>query len=251
MEIKEILEKMNEQKEIMNEGPEEDPRTRTAREMRRREALDEYEKYRSQYHKALKDAVAFIPVVGGKARIEEFRPIAEDEGTSIIIDGDKMFREYADYFSNFIGDGGLFGVGEALTLRNLIYRTSRELNVPVVIHEVDEGTHSVADYEDLVSVIRSIYFRMTDSNLLKAYIANQIVEEAELISYDLPILPVIVFGLTKEEVLRRFDSEFLGKKMFVINLSKTPPSEEVLINTYRGIKNNRMKAREESRGDNE
>lgn len=238
--IKETLSKLNQAKVNATIDVEGDPRTRPGREMVRNAAMADLPQLRLDYRAALREVMSVTLVVGPHDKVEKFKEVVEDEGSSIMVENasalyENLAREVETTFGR---------VREWTSTQHS--RLINELTVAMSkygILEMDSppmGTiHTLDSFEDLVALIKRNVYLAVGPLLTALEIEEAAFQEAEAVDYSPPILSVVVFGVDDT------DAKSLGEnfsRLFVIDLEKSTPTKATLISTYKSIQKSNPRA---------
>lgn len=196
-------------------------KTAVARAQKKAELLKE------EYREAVLAAAVGVVVVGPDNRVRQFLDVVEDEGSSLVISVDSVYDPFVE---SLRGAGKKrITINEVVALREMIIDAAEEAGIPY--RELPDITVTSEGFDgvSLEEAVNRYVSSQVGNILVEKFIEEKTFLEALTIGYSYPILPVTVWGLD-EPIETLF-----GKPVEVIDLSKSMPTQETLINTYRAI----------------
>lgn len=219
------------------------PATRAGMETRKQAAQMEVKQLRAEYRNALRSGIAYLFVRNANDRqIREFTNVVLDEGTSIPVNVNDLYRRLAASMGRAMGErhDRVLGVTDVVNFIEAFRNLLEELDILVdyaLITKVNPGSVvglGAPTDDHILQAVREMIRSSLSEELAKVYIDWTALVEAEKQRYVQRVLPVVVFGCSDEEIenIRRYiDGNYIG----IIDLNKESMSENTLIKHYKAI----------------
>lgn len=218
-----------------------DFRVRPGMATRRKAAINELPHASAQYRSILRENTYAILVVGPEDKAAKFLDVVEEEDSSVVIDNaNEVYESLADEVEPSIGSRREWTINQDMLLDAALAELLTDMGAWEPL-EINIGTYIVPTREDTVREIRRAITKV--SNLTAAIIEFNALGEAEAIGYEFPLLPVVVFGVSEEEIeAGKIQQVLFNGRVSVIDLNKEAPTKKTLFAAYDALKKSYDKA---------
>lgn len=239
--ILDVLNKLLESEKIAAEDLSECPvNLRPGRERRQREAAEEVVAYRNMYRQHLQKGLSYIfvePCSGNKE--QRFLEIVEDEGTAVAVRPHELYERITNVIHPSMAPPApsrAFKVADAEKFLRCLKKEMVDIEVDTPYYpDVTKIVGKIVPTKESVqSLVRDTIRDKYGDSLIQCYNEKKALVEAEARRYDQPILPVVVFGCSLEEIesIKQFSASYID----VINLDDGAGKNR-LIGCFKKIQN--------------
>lgn len=176
-----------------------DPATRPGKTGAQQEAKLNLPNLKNQYLLYLQDSVLAMILEGDAASQTGFAEIAAQEGNTITLDAEALYRKLSEGLEESLGYSREFGV----TQLSQVVDSIRDICLDLGIRETDRPRHMeqvvVLTQKDIVAHVRKIV-RESDNDFLNIkYLANELLTQALAKRYTQSVVPVVIINATEDE----------------------------------------------------
>lgn len=208
-----------------------DPRTRPGMEGAKNRAKARLEVLREQHLDYVSEAALVMYLSGSREDSLAFTSLAAKDGGVIFVDAGSLYRRLAEPIDPALGPQRMFGVGAFSLLLQGIDEVAREIGLDLPLEKLDlpnlKAPSLVKTKDALAALIRSLIVGSSGQRFMQAYIESTIGRDAFENRYDQPVVPVIVSGLSDQDI------EVVSKIVFgvPVTIKVAAPVSEETINT--------------------
>jgi hypothetical protein len=202
------------------------------------------ETLRSEYERALVDNIVLIAAVGAEDKVDEFCYLASEEQVPITVNS-TLYRGVAERCLNMVGrNGGKVSVDVFARMVEEVVEVARELEVVEMpeLHYKSVKPSTVHSVDDMEEAVRNCVVAAMQNDLLKVYLKRRILSDLCLVGFAGTVAPVVVTGLTAEEVSNLHN--FGSGKHFIVDLRKEFPTKNTVNKILKTIKFKKKKSEE-------
>lgn len=232
--LKEVVEKLNEAKEMANMDLGDHPwQTRPGMEMRKAQAKRDVETLGVEYRKALQSSVAKLFIEGSTDNIKKFSKLLEKEGVTVFY-VDSLYENIATVVQPTLSLGNSFSSAAFMRLVEMVGTFARAHGIIPHTNLVEPVGVGVNSLEELTNVVRDVVRNAFGDNLNKAYLYGNVVNIAfdRQFSGDLAVL--VIKSSSSEEQSSLTESLFPGQPSFSLTMEDDEsPDKSLALKIYR------------------
>lgn len=165
------------------------------------DAKAEVKALKTEYTRRVRSNSFGVFVFGSKERVKRFAELAEAEAGMFVVSASALYESLATKINPSFGTSREFGANQLAGLHEGLkdFANALDLSTRVKTPDLATLTH-VKDYSELVDYIRALVRTTEGDNLVSASVDDQINKSAIEAEYTGKMLPVVVTGMSQEEV---------------------------------------------------
>jgi hypothetical protein len=232
MKMKQALEKVQATKRVAETEVAGDFRTRPGREMMRQQAKQSLPAVRAEFQKEFKK-VGFPIFVSGPGA-EKFTDLALEQAEGLVVDFRSATQELRDATKQTVGPHKEFTLSSFTVMLREIRQLAANMGLASIPMPTFEGTEVANTGADVDKIVDRYLMKYFGPEFLGGVVSLEAYRQAESLSGDSPVVPVVILGVPADQV-DRIGAQVLQGKFTVVNATNDV-DEKTVTKTFKEVK---------------